>query len=147
MNISRNSFFGLIFCVLILPFPIAKLIWLTGTSRAEGTMYFLGHGNLGSVLGISTYPVIRFKAGRDTIVFNANVNVPLEQGEKVSVRYKRNNPSDAKLNLFSCIWGDTLAYDFAPLLVFAIIFLHPDLIPRKSRVILGKKPFIQVIPL
>ncbi len=70
-------------------------------------MYFTGHGNLGSVLGISTYPVIWFKSGKDTIFFNGNVNIPLKPDEKVSVRYKTDNPSDAKVNSFTCIWGDT----------------------------------------
>jgi hypothetical protein len=134
MIVTRHSFFLILFAVLILPLPVYKLIWLSTTVETKGTMYFVGHGNLGSVLGISTYPVIQFMHGGDTIYFNGNVNIPLKAGESVSVRYQRHNPADAKLNNFSCIWGDTLAYNFAPILIFLIIFFHPDLVPKKAQI-------------
>ena len=92
-------------------YRLYKLFWLAGSRETTGTMYFTGHGNFGSVLGISTYPVIWFKQGKDTIFFNGNVNIPLKQDETVSVRYQINNPSDAKVNSFACIWGDTVAYE------------------------------------
>src|SRR5450432_1560383 len=92
MTLSRNSFFLLLFGLMISPLLLYKLIWLAGTRETTGTMYFTGHGNLGSVLGISTYPVIRFTSGKDTVYFNGNVNIPLKPDEKVSVRYQRNDP-------------------------------------------------------
>jgi hypothetical protein len=91
--------------------------------ETTGTFYFTGHGNFGSVLGISTYPVIWFKQGNDTILFNGNVNIPLKPDEKISVRYQRNNPADAKVNTFTCIWGDTMAYELGPFLVFFDCFI------------------------
>ncbi len=145
MILSRNSFFLLVFVIVLLPLPLYKLIWLAGTRETTGKMYFLGHGNLGSVLGISTYPVISFRAGKDTIYFNGNVNIPLKPGEEVSVRYSKADPSDAKMNTFSCIWGDTMAYSLAPFLICLIVFLHPDLVPRKTKLRLGKKPFIKYV--
>ncbi len=145
MIISRHTFFLLLFVIINLPIPVYKLLWLATSTETTGTMYFTGHGNLGSVLGISTYPVIWFKAGHDTIYFNGNVNIPLKEGERVSVRYQKNNPADAKINTFSCIWGDSLAYELGPLLIFIIVFFHPDLVPRKSRILLGTKPIIKFI--
>jgi hypothetical protein len=145
MILSRNQFFLLVFTIILLPFPAYKLIWLAGTRETTGTMYFVGHGNLGSALGISTYPVIWFKYGKDTIFFNGNVNIPLRIDEKVSVRYRKADPADAKINNFYCIWGDTLAYSLAPILFFLVIFFHPDLVPRKIRVALGGKPMIKYI--
>jgi hypothetical protein len=145
MIISRNTFFLILFAIINLPIPVYKLIWLATTKETKGTMYFTGHGNLGSVLGISTYPVIWFKAGRDTVFFNGNVNIPLKEGERVSVRYQKNDPTDAKINSFSCIWGDSLAYEFGPLLIFIIIFFHQDLVPKKSKVILGRNPLIRFV--
>lgn len=139
MRLSRNLFFLYLFVLIVLPLPLFKLIWIISSRETEGTMYFTGHGNLGSVLGITTYPVIWFKSGRDTIYFNGNLNIPLKDGEKVSVRYQRNDPSDAKINLFSCLWDDTLAYDLAPFIIFLIVFLHPDLIPKKSIIVVGRK--------
>jgi hypothetical protein len=145
MILTRNAFFLILFALLVLPLPIYKAIWLITTRETTGEMYFEGHGNLGSVLGISSYPVIRFQLGRDTIFFNGNVNIPLKTGEKVSIRYQQSNPTDAKLNNFSCIWGDTLAYDFAPFLIFLVIFFHPDLLPKKSKVLLGGKSMMQIV--
>ena len=108
-------------------------------------MYFTGHGNLGSVFGISTYPVIQFRVGVDSFTFDGNVNIPFRVGEVVPVRYQRNNPEDAKINLFTSIWGDTLAYELAPFLILLVIFFHPDLIPKKASILLGRKPFIKLL--
>jgi len=145
MILSRNSFFIFLFILFILPLPLYKLIWLATSKETSGTMYFTGHGNLGSVFGISTYPVIRMKVGGDTIYFNGNVNIPLKPDEKVSVRYQRNDVSDAKINMFACVWGDTLAYEIGPLLIFLVIFFHPDLVPKNARIILGRKPLIRLV--
>jgi len=132
--------------VVLLPLPLYKLIWLAGTKETTGKMYFEGHGNLGSVLGISTYPVIRFKAGKDTFTFNGNVNIPLKADEEVPVRYRTQDPQDAKVNSFICIWGDTFAYGLGPLLIFLIVFFHPDLVPKNARLQIGnKRPYLQFI--
>lgn len=145
MVLSRHSFFLLLMIIMLVPLPMYKLFWLAGSRETTGTMYFTGHGNLGSVLGISTYPVIWFKHGSDTIFFNGNVNIPLKPDEKVSVRYQKKNPSDAKVNSFTCIWGDTLAYEFGPFLIFLIVFLHPDLVPKKAKISLQWKNGIKYI--
>jgi hypothetical protein len=131
--------------IILLPLPVYKLIWLAGTRETMGTYYFTGHGNLGSVLGVSTYPVIWFRHGNDTVFFNGNVNIPLKPDEKISVRYQKKDPSDAKVNSFTCIWGDTLAYELGPLLIFLIVFFHPDLVPRKAKVMLDWKSGIKFI--
>ena len=145
MLLSRHSFFLLLLIIILLPLPMYKLFWLAGSRETTGTMYFTGHGNFGSVLGISTYPVIWFKQGRDTIFFNGNVNIPLKPDEKVSVRYQKKNPSDAKVNSFTCIWGDTLAYELGPFLIFLIVFLHPDLVPKKAKISLQWKTGIKFV--
>ena len=145
MILTRNSFFLMLFTLFILPLPLYKLIWVVTSKRTVGTMYFTGHGNLGSVLGISTYPVVWFRSGNDTIFFNGNVNISLTEGQQVSVRYQRNDPVDAKLNMFSSIWGDTLAYDLAPVLIFLVIFFHADLVPKNAKVVLGRKPLVRFV--
>jgi hypothetical protein len=145
MILNRPSFFLLLLIIILLPLPVYKLIWLLRSTETTGTFYFTGHGNLGSALGISTYPVIWFRQGNDTFFFNGNVNIPLKPDEKVSVRYQKNDPADAKINSFTCIWGDTLAYEIGPLLVFLIIFFHPDLVPRKARISLDLKSGIRLL--
>lgn len=112
-------------------------------------MWYTGHGNLGSALGMSTYAVIRYKAGGDSLYFNSNVNLDLKPGEIVGVLYKKNKPSDAVVNDFVSIWIETLVYALFPMLILFVLFFMPEkfdpIIPKKSKVVLGKKPFIQVL--
>jgi hypothetical protein len=149
MIISRNQFFGLLFIVIIGPFFIAKAIWLATSERKGGELYFIGHDGLGDALGISTYPVILFKVGRDSVLFRGNVNLPLHVGQYVPVRYHKDNPSDARIDVAASIWGNTLANALGPFLVLLVLFLTPDflhpLIPWKSKIELGKRPFIRII--
>jgi hypothetical protein len=59
--------------------------------------------------------------------------------------YQKNDPSDARINTFTCIWGDTLAYELGPFLIFLIILFHRDLVPKNAKVVLGKKPLIRFV--
>ena len=79
-------------------------------------MEFVGHDNLGSVLGMSTYPVVQFKVGDSVFHFNGNMNLSLQKGQSIEVRYQRNNPSDARINSLGTVWGDTFAYGAGPTL-------------------------------
>ena len=48
------------------------------------------------------------------------------------------------------IWGNSLAYALWPSLILLVIFLTPEkfdpLIPKKSTILLGIKPFVKIIP-
>jgi len=48
------------------------------------------------------------------------------------------------------IWGNSLAYGLWPSLIILVIVLTPEklepLIPKKSTILLGTKPFIKIIP-
>src|SRR5687768_5035678 len=100
MIFTRSQLFATLFAILVLPFTAHKIIWLVQSDKTVGQMEFTGHGNFGSVLGVSTYPVIMFTVGADTFHFNGNLNIPLSKGENVEVRYSRRNPSNAKINTF-----------------------------------------------
>lgn len=149
MVFAKNQFFLILGIVLIVPFVVNKIVWLANSRLAPGEMRFTGHGNLGSVLGISTYPVLKFIVGRDTIYFNGNVNLDLKPGEQVMIRYQKNNPSDALVNNFVCIWMGTVAYALLPILVLLVLYVMPDgmdpIIPKGAKVIIGKKPFVRII--
>jgi|GEM_PF-342549 len=150
MILRRNQLFFLFVTAIVLPFFAYKLLWLATTKKTNGTVYFIGHGNLGSALGISTYPVVRFAAGRDTVEFKGNINLDIKPGEIVPVRYQKNEPEDAKINSVICIWGDTLVYAFFPFIVLLIIFFMPErfdpVFPKGSQILIGKRPFIRIIP-
>ena len=149
MVLSRNQFFLLLFILVVVPFLANKIIWLANSRQTSGRMWYTGHGNLGSALGISTYAVIRYRVGRDSLYFNNNVNLDIKPGEIVPVRYKKNNPSDAVVDDFVSIWVETLVYALFPILILLVLFLMPErfdpIIPKRSKILLGKKPFIQII--
>ncbi len=148
MVLARNQFFVLLFIIVITPFLSYKIIWLANSKQTTGRMWYTGHGNLGSALGISTYAVIRYRVGNDSLYFNSNVNLDLKAGEIVRVLYKKNNPSDAVIDDFASIWVETLVYALFPVLILLVLFLMPErfdpVIPKKSKVLIGKKPFIQI---
>jgi len=109
----------------------------------------MGHGDLGSALGISSYPVIRFELNKDTIYFNGNINIDFVKGKKLPIRYQKSNPQEARVDNFVCIWMDILPYALLPIGVLLVLYFMPDsldpIIPRRSKIIIGKKPFLQII--
>ena len=145
MILSRSSFFIILFLLIVVPWFIPKTIWLINSKKAIGVMEFVGHDNLGSVLGMSTYPVVQFKVGDSVFHFNGNMNLSLQKGQSIEVRYQRNNPSDARINSLCTVWVDTFAYEAGPTLCWLVMLLSPGIIPWKSRVKIGRRTGIQIL--
>lgn len=92
------------------------------------------------------YAVIWFIVGKDTVWFNGRNDILFEEGEQVPVRYQQKDPADAKLNVFLAIWGDTLIYGGIPVLMLLVIFLHPQIVPYRSKIRLNTtRPFIMIV--
>jgi hypothetical protein len=148
MLLNRTQFFLLLFIILIGPFIGYKIYWLYNSKHTTGVVYFMGH-TLELHGDISTHRVIMFQTEKSTVTFNAGIFDPSKPGDSVSILYQKDNPSDAREDLPDRIWGDTLVYSLLPFLVLLVIFITPDsldpLIPKKSIIMLGKKPFIQII--
>ena len=145
MTLNRNQFFIILFLLIVLAFCLHKLVWLASANSAKGIVSFTGHGNLGAALGITTYPVIKFFTNTDSIYFNGNADLALKEGEIVNVLYQEEDPSDAKINSFMTLWGDTLAYSLGPLLVFVALFLMPDVFPKNSLIRFSRKHIISIV--
>lgn len=144
MTFSRNTFFLILFLIVATPFLLHKIIWLANSNATTGTMGFIGKTYTGQLLKV--YSVISFVTGRDTVWFNGNDNVIYKEGEPVPVRYQRSHPQDARINIFGSIWGDTIVYGGIPLAILLVIFIHPSIIHRRSRIRLtAAKPFVQVV--
>lgn len=148
MLLPRNTFFLLMLCIFLTPTVGYKLYWLARSQRTMGIMCFTGH-TLTS-LGISSHPVILFTVGRDSIFFNGRGSPELRPGMAVPVRYRKDIPSDARLDYVISIWGDTLVWSLLPTLVILVLFLTPErldpLIPRGSFIRLDRRrPFIHII--
>jgi hypothetical protein len=150
MLLSRWHFFAWLFLLMVIPFPARKVIWLAGSRQIMGKVYFTGH-HFDPLGGIASHLVVIFYLGRDSIVFNNNVNLGLPDDSRVPVRYAAGNPADARVDTFLCIWGDTFVWMLLPTLIWIVLFLTPNrfdpLIPWRSKILLGKfRPFIRVLP-
>ena len=149
MLLSKNQFLVVLLLIFVAPQLAYKAYWLARSQRTLGVMCFTGHTL--ETVGVSVHPVIRFKAGKDSLFFNGNSNVGFPDGQLVPVRYQKNDPYDARIDIPVSIWGDTLAWSLFPILVVLVLFLTPQrlqpLIPAKTSIRLTiKKPFVKIIP-
>jgi len=145
MLINRTTFFVTLFLALLIPLLGSKIIWLTHSEKTQGIVAFEGKGNAGDQIRLD-YSVIWFRYKEDTIWFNGFGNLRLPPGTPIPIRYQAGNPTDAKVDIFPAIWGDTLVYGGIPLLMLICVFLHPDVVPRRSRLCLSyKRPFIRIV--
>jgi len=145
MIIQRTRFFLTISLLIVIPLVLPRVWWLKHSRRTEGIMAFAGKGELGDQMPLD-YSVIYFRHGKDTIWFNGLGNLRLPPGTPVPVRYNVGDPQDAQVDLFAGIWGSTLVNGGIPLLMLLVIFLHPDVVPRKARLRLSlRRPWIGIV--
>lgn len=148
MLLSRNQFFLALLVLFTIPVIIPKLIWLTKSKSTTGKVWFTGR-TIELDGSITSHLVILFIAGKDSINFEAPQNLPYKEGAAVPVRYQSGDPSDARVNTFLRIWGDTIVYALWPTLVLLVLYLIPEsldpVIPRKSKVLLTRKKLIEII--
>jgi hypothetical protein len=149
IRLSRNKFFLGLLAVMLLPFLANRIIWLAGSREAKGIMSFVGHGDLGSALGISTYAVIDFKTGDNNVSFHSAMEPGLKEGDTVTVLYQISDPSDAVVKGFVNIWMRSISYLIMPVAVFLILYLMPDrydpVFPKRCMIELGGKPFFRIL--
>ena len=147
MIISRGRFFCCLFLLLGCPFFLYKLWWLAGTRVTVGVMSYVGHSGIESPSGISSYPVILFQMGRDSVFFDGMEGYGYKPGDRVPVRYRADHPSDAKIDQPMAVWADTIVYSLFPLLVYLVLLLTPKrfdpLVPRGAKILInGRWPFL-----
>jgi hypothetical protein len=144
MLIRRSRFFLVLFGIMVIPLLVPKIVWLARSEKANGIVSFIGKRYAGQM--VYTYAVVWFMVGKDTVWFNGRNDILFEEGEQVPVRYPRKNPAEARLDVFLAIWGDTLIYGGIPVLILLIIFLHPEIVPRRAKVRLTViRPFIMIV--
>lgn len=150
MLISRNLFLCCLFVLLTGPIIGARLYWLAGTRHTMGVLYFVGHDGLGSTLGITTYPVILFRVGKDSFEFKGKGGIDYKIGGPVPVRYRVDNPYDAKIDKPLLVWGDVGVDLLVPVIVWLVLVLTPKrfdpLIPAGSMILLRRKwPIVWIV--
>jgi hypothetical protein len=148
MTLSRGRFFLLLFLLLVAPFYLYKLWWLSGSEATRGIGWFMGH-TLENNGAVSQHLVVLFRVGGDSVWFNTADNWGFGVGDSIPVRYRVGEPGDARVNTTVAIWGDSWVDSFLPIGILLILFLTPErfdpLIPWRSKVRIGRRPFIQII--
>ncbi|RYF86538.1 MAG: DUF3592 domain-containing protein [Chitinophagaceae bacterium] len=114
------------------------------SKKATGKVEGIGSAS-GISLGRDTYALVSFSTGKDTVYFQGKDD-DYQQSDIVPLRYQPKNPEDARIATFHSLWGNTIAYIGAPLLFLTIFFFAKDLVPHRSKILIGKKPFFKVIP-
>ena len=144
MTFSRPAFFMLLLFIVSIPFIGQTLWWLAHSQRTMGVMWYQGKSYTGQL--IHEYSAIKFTTATDTSWFNTSDNIIFKPGEQVPVRYQVKNHADAKVDMFIEIWGNAVVYGGELALIIVFIFLHPSIIPRKSKIKLSStKPFVQTV--
>ncbi|MES1219006.1 MAG: DUF3592 domain-containing protein, partial [Bacteroidota bacterium] len=137
MIIRKPTLFVIVLVIVITPFLLPKITWLARSKTTEGSVRFIGKNYSGQIT--HTYSVIRFEAGMDTFWFNSGDNIIFKEGESVPVRYEVNNPSDARVNIFADLWGDTLVYGAGPFFILLVVFFHPKGVPKRMKLLVNYK--------
>jgi len=146
MVMSRTKFFLALISLLVVPLVSYKVIWLLQSRKASGIFAFEGSGNALDQMRFP-YSDIYFKNGKDTIWFKGPGGLHLQPGAIVPIRYLPGNPTQVKLDTFKAIWGATAVYGGIPLLILLVIFLHPEIVPYRAKVIVTRnKPFVRLLP-
>ena len=145
MVMPRTKFFLALFLLFITPLVLYKTIWLLQSKKTTGTFAFESYGPALDQIRFP-YTMIYFMVGKDTVWFKGPGLLNLKPGDLVPVRYLPRNPSNAKLDTFKSIWFGTIIYGGIPFLILLVIFLHPEIVPYRNKVMVRwKKPFVWVV--
>ncbi len=107
-------------------------------------MWYQGKSYTGQIA--HEYSAIKFIVDQDTAWFNTSDNIIFKPGEIVPVRYQPANHNDAKVDIFIEVWGNTVIYGVVLALIIIITFLHPSIVPYRSKLRIGvRKPFIEIL--
>lgn len=145
MQMSKPLFFAILVVMVAGPFWALRAIWVMRSKRAQGRFEFVGKGSADDQVRLD-YSVISFYAGGKQIWFNGLGNLSLKPGTLVPIRYRPDDPYDARVDIFDGLWGDTLVYSGIPIFLLLVFFLHRKVVPWGSVVrLMFKKPFLEII--
>ena len=146
MIVSKTKFFLGLFLLINIPFFIPSSLWLIGSKKTTGVYSFQGNG-----YGLDQMKMVQsnnyFIMGEKKIWFYGPVFLDLQPGSPIPIRYREEDPSDARVYTFFGFWGRPITFSGIMVLLFITIFVQPGIIPHKAKIFLTfRKPFIRVIP-
>jgi hypothetical protein len=144
MLIGKIPFFLILFLILTIPLVTPRLIWIARSRTAVGRMGFEGRGTAGEPIPL-TYSNLYYQPVKERIWFTAPPGMGYKEGDRVPVRYLPASMTDARVDSFIGLWGDILVYGGIPAFILLICFVHPEVVPWNSRLLLTlKSPYIRL---
>ena len=145
MIIRQTTLFISIFLLYATPIVLPRIIWLRHSQKTTGIFSFEGMGSAGERIKLS-YSFIYFMYWNQKIWFEGPGKMHLKEESIVPIRYQTYNPKDAKVDTFYGLWADAAVYGGEPLIMLICIFLHPGILPPKSKILVTlKKPFLTIV--
>lgn len=145
MILHRNTFFLLLAVLYVGVIASPRLVWLARSEKATGIFAFQGRGNALELLPESA-SFIYYMYGKDTSWFKALGGLGLPENTPIAVRFHKDDPQSALIDSWRDIWLPTMVYGALPMLVLIVAFIHPHIIPWKSKVIIvRRRPFVKLI--
>lgn len=145
MIMHRTKFFLALISIWVVPLVAYKCIWLMQSRKVNGIFAF---ESLGNALDQIRFPHSEFwfRNGKDTVWVIGPGGLHLKTGDVIPIRYIPGKETKAKVDNFKGIWMGTVVYGGIVLLLLLAIFLHPEIIPYRSRVkLMGRQPFVFVV--
>jgi hypothetical protein len=141
MVIGKIPFFLSLWLSLTIPLVTPRLVWIVRSRKTMGVMGFEGRGTAGEQIPL-TYSNLYYMAGGERVWFTGPPGLGYKRGDPVPVRYLR---ADARVDSLIGLWGDILVYGGIPTFILLICFIHPDVVPRGSGLLLTlKSPYIRL---
>jgi hypothetical protein len=141
MIIGKIPFFLILFSLIAIPLVAPRLIWIAGSRKTMGVMGFEGRGTAGEQIPL-TYSNLYYEEGGQRVWLTGPPGLGYKEGDSVPVRYLR---ADARVDSLIGLWGDILVYGGIPTFILLIFFLHPDVVPWGSGLLLTRKsPYIRL---
>jgi hypothetical protein len=136
----RTKFFLALISIWVIPLVAYKCIWLMQSRKVNGIFAF---ESLGPALDQIR---LWFRSGNDTVWLKGPAGLHRNSGDVVPIRFIPGNGNTAKVDNFKGIWMGTVIYGGIILLVLIAVFVHPEIIPYRSRVKLtGRQPFVFLV--
>jgi hypothetical protein len=144
MVIGKIPFFLILFLSLTVPLVTPRLIWIARSRKTMGVMGFEGRGTAGEQIPL-TYSNLYYVVGGARVWFTAPPGIGYKEGDPVPVRYLPARVLDARVDTLIGLWGDIIVYGGIPAFILLIFFLHPEVVPWGSGLLLtGKSPYIRL---
>lgn len=145
MVFTRTTFFVLLVLLLLMPVIGSRLWWLASARKARATTAFAGKEISGQL--VRNYSVMMFSvSGSDTVFFNTGNEEIYQPGSVLPILYQPKDPTNARVNRFWSIWMDSIVIGGVLASIWLIVFLHPAIVPYRSKVeVLLRRPFIRII--